>query len=72
MPYGLLYAIEFARINPSPEEYERKLDQLIMFLCRYGKQSAYELEITPTIRLQKLADRLNEFLEEERRQAQGH
>lgn len=71
MAFGLLYANEFAKQNPSTEDFERRLDTLLIYLGKYAGQNAVELEKQPTVKLQQWANRLGEFLEEERRQAEA-
>lgn len=53
----------------SVAEYVRNIDRLLIYLGRYGKQDATQMQYEPTVTLLSWADRLHEFLEEENRQA---
>lgn len=54
---------------PSPAEYARNVDRLLMYLSRYGRQPATESQHEPTVTLLSWADQVHELLEEERKQA---
>lgn len=65
-----MYAIEFAKIQRSPEEFDRSIDRMLMYLGRYGYQDASSMMHEPTVTLRSWADRIGEFLAEEKRQAE--
>lgn len=50
------------------DEYERRIDRLLIYLGRYGRQDAVAMQNVPTATLLSWADRVHEFLEEERKQ----
>lgn len=69
MPFGVLFAHRLAKMYGSPAEYVRNIDRLLIYLSRYGRQPATEAQYEPTVTLLSWADRVHEFLDEERRQA---
>lgn len=69
MPFGVLYARRLAKIYETPADYVRNIDRMLVYLSRYGRQPATEAQHEPTVTLLSWADRVHEFLDEERRQA---
>lgn len=68
MPFGALYALELSkRYGDDLTQYEKGLDRMLMFLGRYGHQSAVELENTPTVTLVGWVEQLKAILEDEER-----
>lgn len=63
--------MRMAKVYRSPADYERNVDRLLMYLSRYGRQPATEAQQQPTVTLLSWADRVHEFLEEERQQAEA-
>jgi hypothetical protein len=69
VPFGPAYAHALAKRYGSPEEYERQLDRMLMFLAKYAHQNAIELEREPTIKLMSWVDRISDMHREEQEAA---
>jgi hypothetical protein len=66
----VLWAVEFAKVHKSTDSYIRNIDDLLVYLGRYGKQDITQLENKTTWELRRWAATLGRFLEEESRQAE--